>query len=52
MKKIVVRLMLVLKGYEDEDVFDLSAESLGEMVMQSDTVLQDLKITSFRVEEE
>ena len=52
MKKIIVMLKLELPGYEDDEVTGLCAEVLGEMILQSDTVLHDLGIQSFRVEEE
>tara|TARA_R110000772_G_scaffold267971_3_gene393582 strand:+ start:20210 stop:20374 length:165 start_codon:yes stop_codon:yes gene_type:complete len=52
MKKIIVSLKLEMRDYEDEDVFELSAESLGEMVFQSDICLPDLDIESWRVEEQ
>ena len=52
MKKLVVFLRLELTGYEAEDLEGLSADSVGERVFQSDTVLQDLDIEGFNVEEE
>jgi len=52
MNKIIVTMKLELRGYEDEEVVGLSYSELGEMISQSDTVIQDLSIDSFKVEEE
>ncbi len=52
MKRVVVQLELVLNGYHDEDVCTVSKDTLGDIVFQSDAVLQDCLIQSWRIEEQ